>query len=367
MREMDEAMKPTTPITTQHDTNQIACGAVGLRARPARATRTSASRLRAARLTVALICAFIVATFAFAGSAFAVTVYGADFHASGAAIDSGEIDVLNVEGKAGDTIFITVENKGTTIAKNLPYVIGADAEQGDSSTWVAKATLDITGLNINALDGSYTIKAYEDRASSKELYAGAIYGVYADLEDGASKLIGTRTASSSEASARTFVPPTTVYDGDHAYRLASDEPSGKDALHYTYEEYDPATTIDAQISYVDHDGNVVATDTVPGIAYNKEAEKIIPEVVTAENGDLYRTVFFGGSITAKNPGALSFKIYCVKMTDADKALSGYYLANIRMVDEDGAIIASDSVDVTGNFTYTAPSTIYKRELQTSIV
>ena len=323
--------------------------------------------MKAAQRTLALACAVVVASFAFAGSAFAATVHGADYHGGGSTLGSGEIDVLNVDGQAGETVFLTVSRSGRTIAQNLPYTIGEGAAADDGATWAGIATLDITGLDLGALDGSYAIKVYDNRAGGTLLYSGAIYGVYADLPDGTSKLIGTRTANEAEKAQRSFQPPEALYDGGRTYRLAEDE-ADAGALHFVYKEYDETTTVNGTITYADAEGKVVATTEIPGLASGEERKVSVPDVVEAENGDLYRTVFFSNSVTAKNPGSTSFKIRCTKISDAAAKLAGQYKATIKMVDAEnpGAVIATDSVDVTGNFVYTAPTTIYKKEADTSI-
>ena len=320
---------------------------------------------KAAKYMLALACAVVATSLALAGTAFAATVHGADYHASGSALEAGDIDVLAVDGNAGETVFLTVTYKGRTIAQSLPYTIGENAEAGDEATWAGVATLDISNLDLKGLDGSYAIEAYASRAGGDALYRGTIYGVYADLPDGTSKLIGTRTVNDVEANARDFIPPATVYDNGRTFKRDG-EVSGAGALHYAYVEYDEATTVDGAINYIDSEGNVVATSAIPGIGYGEEVKVSVPDVVVADNGDLYRTVFFKDTVVAKNPGAVTFSIYAAKISEADKALAGYYVATIKMVDERGAVIASDTVDVTGNFVYTAPTTIYKKEKSTAI-
>lgn len=307
-------------------------------------------------------CAAALVSCLAAGSAFAAAVHGADYHGTGSAIESGEVDVLDVDGSAGEKVFLTVKAHGQAIAQNLPYTIGENESADDGATWAGIATLDIDGLDLNALDGTYVIEAYASRAGGDPLYSGALYGVYADLPDGTSKLIGTRTANKSELTARPFEPAETLYAGGHTYRLSGDaQPSGEGVQHFAYEEYDEATTVDGVVKYVDAAGETVATTKIPGLAYGEERRVDIPSVVTADDGSLYRTVFFKSSVTAANPGSTSFSVYCVKMSEADQALAGFYVATIQMVDENGRVIATDSVNVTGEFTYTAPSTIYKTE------
>ena len=309
----------------------------------------------------AVMCAAVLSSFVLAGSAFAATVHGADCHNAGSELESGMVDVLNVDGSAGEKIFLTVKHNGDVIAKNLPYTIGENASANDASTWNGQATLDISNLDLGALDGSYTIEAYSSRAGGDALYAGALYGVYADLPNGTSKLIGTRTVNDAEAASRAYQPPETLFVNGTSYRLAG-EAQGTGALHFAYEQYDEATSVDGVVKYTDATGLVIASTKIPGLAYGEEREVGIPQVVTAEDGALYRPVFFSNSVTAVNPGATSFNIYCAQMSAADQTLSGFYLATIQMVDQDGNVIATDSVDVTGDFLYTCPTEIYKNEV-----
>lgn len=309
-----------------------------------------------------MVCAAAIASFALAGTAFAVSVHGADYHGTGSALESGEVDVLNVDGNAGEAVFLTVKKGDTMLAKNLPYTVGEGAAQGDGSTWNGVATLDIDGLDLNALDGTYAIEAYGSRAGTDLLYSGALYGVYADLPDGTSKLVGTRVADAAEVEGRDYEPSETLFDGGRTYRLVGAAPAQGGALHFAYEAYDESTTIDGVVKYTDATGATVASTKIPGLAYGEERTVDIPSIVTADNGDMYRTVFFKDSITAVNPGQTSFSVYCTKMTAADQTAAGFYLATIQMVDQNGNVIATDSVNVTGEFVYTCPSEIYKNEI-----
>ena len=320
--------------------------------------------MKTAKRAFAMMCAAAIASCALAGTAFAATVHGADYHGAGSALESGNIDVLDVDGQAGETVFLTVKYNDQAIARNLPYTIGENAEAGDESTWAGIATLDIDGLDLNALDGSYTIEAYADRPGKVQLYAGAIYGVYADLPDGTVKLVGTRTADAAELAGRTFDPAETLFAGGHTYRLVgpADGAEASGALHFASEEYNEATTVDGVVKYTNAAGDTIASVKIPGLAYGESRTVEIPSVITADNGDVYRTVFFKNSVEAVNPGQTSFSIYCAQMSEADKAAAGYYIATIKMTDDEGRVIATDSVDVTGEFIYTAPRAIYKTEM-----
>ena len=249
-------------------------------------------------------CAAALASCIAAPTALAATVHGADYHGTGSAIESGEVDVLDVDGSAGEKVFLTVKANGRAIAQNLPYTIGEHANADSGATWAGIATLDIDGLDLGALDGTYTIEAYADRAGSALLYSGALYGVYADLPDGTSKLIGTRTANEAELAARPFEPAETLYTNGRTYRLASATPTTATGVqHFAYAEYDESTTVDGVVKYVDATGATVATTKIAGLAYGEDRHVDIPQVVTAEDGTLYRTVFFRNSVTAHNPGS----------------------------------------------------------------
>lgn len=316
-----------------------------------RAKRATAGALAVLTLTFAALLAM-------SGSALATTVQGTDFHGTGSVLEQGEVDVLNVGGNQGDTVFLTVKAGNRVIAKNLPYTLGEGTVQGYGDNWTGIVTLDIAGYNTSQLDGTYTIEAYADRTDNELLYTGALYGVYADLPDGSSHLIGTRTVGASDDAERSYIPSDTLYAGGQTYKLAG-EAIGSGSLHFPYEAYDEATTIDGVIKYVDPAGNVVASTKVAGIPFEGEQTVEIPSAITSDNGDVYRTVFFKDSVTVKNPGQTSYTIPCAKMSDADKAASNYYVATIQMVDENGTVIATDTVNVTGEFTYTAPASIYK--------
>ena len=308
-----------------------------------------------------MVCAVMVAMFACAGVAFASTVHGADYRGAGSALESGEVDVLNVDGSAGETVFLTVKQGDRVIAKNLPYTIGEGADGKSGASWAGVATLDIDNLNLGQLDGTYTIQAFDSRAGGKLLYDGAIYGVYADLPNGSEKLIGVRTANDVELKARDFQPAETLYSDGQTYRLVGSATGDDGVLHYKYEAYDEAKSVDGVIKYIDADGSTIATTKIPGLIAGEERSVDIPSVVKSDDGSVYRTVYFKNSVTAVNPGQTSFSIYCTKMSDADQALTGFYVATIQMVDENGNVIATDSVNVTGEFLYTAPSVIYKTE------
>ena len=322
-----------------------------------------AARKHATKLFASAFVALAV-VFALAGQAFAAPdVRGTDSHASGSALSSGGIDVALVGGQTGDMVFVSVSRADTVIAKHIPYTLGQGEVRGEGDNWTGIVSLDIETLDLAHLDGTYKVSIYASRTDDQPIYTGAIYGVYADLPNGEeSKLIGTRTVGGGDSPDRAFVPNDTLYAGGRTYRLASDEPAAEGGiLHFAYEEYDESGTVDGVVKYVDQAGNVVATTKIAGLEQGEQRAVKIPAAVTAENGDVYRTVFFRSEVMASTPGSASFTIPVAKMSDADKAAANYYIAAIQLVDENDRVIATDSVNVTGTYRYTAPSTIYKTE------
>ena len=108
--------------------------------------------------------AAVVAVLVFAGTALAddahkVVVQGADYHASGSALTSGEVDVATVAGAKGDMVFVSVNQEGVgDIAMYIPYTLGEGEVRGNGDNWTGIVNLDISTLNTNLLDGKYTIE-----------------------------------------------------------------------------------------------------------------------------------------------------------------------------------------------------------------
>lgn len=316
-------------------------------------------RKTASKAIAGLIVA-IVATMACAAVAFAApVVQGADFHATGSALQEHEVDVMTVAGATSEEVFVSVTAGDQTIARYIPYKLGEGSNvKGSGDNWTGIVSLDISTLDLDRLDGTYKVAAYDKPRAATPIYEGAIYGVYADLPDGSEVLIGTRTVGATDNPDRSFQPDETLYVGGVTYRLAG-EAKGQGALHFPYQKYDESTTVDGVIRYVDQSGKVVATTKIAGLASDEEREVEIPSAIKGDDDNLYRTVFFKNAVTARNPGATSFTITCVKMSKEEMDAANFHVATILMVDENNRVIASDSVNVTGTFRYTAPSTIYK--------
>lgn len=279
--------------------------------------------------------------------------WGAQTIVDGANLGSvTEIDVLNISGEAGETVYLTAMDGGQPICRYLPHELGEGA-QGDVADTFAIETEG--GLDEAKLqDGSYTVEAYDRRGGTK-LYSGTVWGVWARIDGGdgpdITQLIGTRTAADGDAF--TFVPPTTISVGANSYSLKSNTPTMEGNLAYfEYESFDPSSTVDGIINYVDLEGKLIKTETIPGIPAEGSKTQEIPAVITAD-GKSYRTMARRSSVTATSPGQTSFVITCAPIDSAP------YVCRIEMVADDDTVIAADSVNVDGAFNYVAPSVIYK--------
>ena len=317
--------------------------------------KRASKELSALCLVAALVLVVALCGFAELAAAAEVNIWGSQTTLSQSDAQRAEtkIDVLNLSGAQGDVVYLTVMDGTEPIVQYLPHQLGESGAAGDSVADTFSIVLP-QGVDESKLaNGSYTVQAYEQRGSDP-LFNGTVYGVWAKLGDSDSEaktmLIGTRTAGSSFA----FTSPSTIYDGEQAYSLASKDPEMDGELaYYQYEPYDEAASVDATVSYVDEEGSLLRTETISGVPQDGSKQLQIPATIDA-NGKMYRTLS-RGSVEAVNPGQTSFVVQCVYMRGAS------YLATIIMEDAGGNVIARDTVNVDDTFSYVAPSTIYRDE------
>ena len=264
------------------------------------------------------------------------------------------INVLSVQGSAGDTIFVEVEHNGKVIASRVEYKL-----EGDKTMGIVDLSID----NYQAGD-SYTVRAYADRANRELLYEGTIQPVMANLDNSSNVMMATRTVAAGEG--RSFTPEASLYIDGVNYKIVRDT-SGTAAYTdangvrtYSYESYSPESSISGSITYVNDEGKTVYTQSVAGISAGSSQVVSVPPVVKDSDGVWYRTVYFGKSVVMENPGQHDFVIHVKKIEATGNLVNpNSYIATINLVSDDGSILASDSVTVTGNFTYTAPAKIYQ--------
>ena len=314
------------------------------------------AKTRVLRMLAAMALA-VAAACVFSGAALAadITVWGAQTYLSEeSTTEDTSLNLVFASGTAGKTMFLTVKDGDTALAKNLPHTLGEGAEAGEASADVFRVNFP-GGVSEDKLrNGSYSVEACSDRAGT-QIYRGTVYGVWASLGgSGKTPLIGTRTAAEGESF--NFVPPNVISHGDAVYKLASDTPEMNGMLaYYSYEEFDSSGSVDAQVNYVDKDGSILKVETFPVSTDGASATHSIPATIDVE-GKRYRTLAYADEATATYPTQTTFTVPCLNMGGAA------YLAVIKMVDEEGNVIATDTVNVNGKFTYTVPNVIYKREL-----
>ena len=263
-----------------------------------------------------------------------------------------DINVLDFEGAAGETVFLTAVVGGSTIAEYMPYTLGSD--QG--STEGQSADAFAVELDKDSLDTPPTIEitVFSNRAD-KTGKRYSVHWVYANLDDGKTQLIGSCTDGA------TFTAPEKIQVGTTAYKLKGQ--SAENSYSYDYEAYDPASSVEGVIRYVNvspgegEDAMLSYYTPIPGLKEGESRTVAIPKTIT-ENGAIYSTLSFVTEVTAQYPGSTSFTIPVVKMGEAEGTVP--HAVTIEMK-ADGEIIATDGIMVKNNVLYTAPSTIYKTQ------
>ena len=309
-----------------------------------------------------LIASFAVAFLAFgamASVAFAAEAYPAQSTFTYLQVTEGEdlqVNALNFQGDIGEVVFLEVDVGGAAIAKNLPHTLGASDLGADVSGSLTGDVFVITGDAATIEDylaRGLTVTAYSDRAGTVLLDSTPIYGVHAVASDGSFSdfLIGTYTQGAA------FSAPDTIVVGENAYTLES---FANDVC--TYAPAQTADTVNGKITYYDvKTGELLEFETpINGIEFGEIRSVDVPETITA-GGTLYRTLSYMNPLTAGYPGQTTFSVPCVKVEDISDEI-GHYLATINMVDQDGNLIASDSVYVAGAFAYAPPTAIYKTRM-----
>jgi hypothetical protein len=278
--------------------------------------------------------------------------------------DNQSVDVLSVDGNKGDSVYVEVKENGTTIASHLHYTLGDNnATPNASGSYTGVLSLAMNDFQRN---DTYEITAYADHDQTHNIYDGTIQGIYANFSTGTTssdKLIALRTIKSNET--RTFNPPANVTSNGATYKLNASNPIvSNDPLTYAYEPDNLSDTVSGSITYIDDAGNVLLQDSIDGITANQDQTKTIPKVITSGSGataKYYRTVDFNGSVTATYNGTKDFTIHCKPLTNGSDGKSTYYFASIKLVDEQGSLLATDSLNVTQKYMYHLPQNLYLKD------
>jgi hypothetical protein len=281
------------------------------------------------------IASAIVGSLVMATPALAATVSGADSYVSAG---QRQMAVLTVDGSAGETVYVRVTRDGEVLADRLEYTL-SDAQ--------GQVALDFSRTVPFDPSRSYVVTAFDSRDEAGVLYEGTIRPIYATLAGGGRQLIAVSTKGESDAD-RSFVAPESLAVGtDRVFTLTE----GIDGT-YSYAPAEGASSVTGTLSYVTDDGTVVASTTVDGITPSQSKVVDVAATVEAEDGSFYRVVRFSDTVE------LSYlaNSATVRVKPAE-ASDGYYVAQVRMVAEDGTVLATDSLSVTKKYAYTAPSSL----------
>ncbi|MCH3967523.1 MAG: hypothetical protein LKE50_02660 [Atopobiaceae bacterium] len=302
--------------------------------------------------TLALVLGWVLVPQA-AHAAEAPDVTGADFYVTDAA-QASDVDVLTVTGAAGDDLYIEVTQDGGRVASHLHYALGSD----NASSSVTGQLVGVVSLKMSQFDptSTYDVKAYSDRAYTNQLYAGTLTAVRATLGGTQDVIIGYTTRAAGEG--QSFSAPATFTKDGVTYSNPTTAADG--TISYTVDT-STAPSLTGSINYVDEDGTSLSKLDIEGITSDQPQTVSVEKVIAVGSGSsarFYRTLSLSDTVTATYGGTKDFTITCRPISLGNDGVNQFYSATINLVDQDGATLATDSLNVTGRYRWTAPSTMY---------
>ncbi len=268
-------------------------------------------------------------------------IHGIDSYV-GQQTDQGSIDLLQVEGAEGESVYFRIEKNGNVIADHLAFELAATTTKDDVAGIVSAQISDFDPT------ATYKVTVYADRAEATSLlYQGALQAVTSTV-GGRQQVVAYSTKGAGEEGRQTQLPQT--------LSVGSDEYALVDGAYQLEQGKD---TADGQITYVDETGNTLKTEPISDLAKGETRNVNIPGIIEAQDGKLYHTMLFQGAVSASYPGTRSFVIRCKEVSADVARRKGFYTATINLVDEKGTVLATDKVSVGGTVLYTAPDTLYK--------
>lgn len=308
-------------------------------------------------------------------------------------------ELMRLDNYAGQSLYISVERtvQGATesLAVRQKYTPG-EGERADGGEIARIVALDLaaTADGDGTVQGqfgdfsdrpSYRVAVHDAQRGGSLLYEGAVYPVYAQLtEDGAPvahRLMGIRTASAAELAAPRNLGAGVTYvevgDGAAAERATYglERVDGLDNVFsadsgcflVSYERT-AAEEVTGSVNYVDPAGNVVRTDTYPGVTnvgVTAPIEQSFFAEAPAAGADgtaamgYYRVIAGMASsvqLTWARPHAT------VRVMEVPAADAGAFQLTVHYEDESGALLWSDQLDVKGDgYQYTLPDTFSTRQ------
>ena len=289
--------------------------------------------------------------------------------AAGGSADSS-VDILSVSGAANQTVYVEMDRDGVTIASHLAFTLGdSTAKRDGAGRYVGVVSAKIANFQPMS---TYGVRVFTDREQTQSLFEGSITPVFADLDGAPRRLLALRTVASGDD--RAFTAPANVTFGNASYKLANDAPVSEAPLAFSYTQSDADEPIDGVVRYVDAQGKVLRTDSIPGIAKGEHRSVPVPSVITVGEGasaSWWRTVGYAGSVEASYPGVSDFTVRCVPLASGEGSANAgnYYFAGIRFVDaatgrrvlapsDEAASTYDDSLNVCGRYLYTPPTRLF---------
>ena len=268
------------------------------------------------------------------------------------------IDFCSITYDGEDAVYVELKKGERKIASHLYYPLPLGKE-GSTGARVGVLSLEIPSFDPSA---DYSIGVYADHNQKTQLFEGTIKPVYADV-DGQPHLIAIRTIGAKEND-RNFSAPNIITIGDAAYARKGNKATSENPLTYTYELTD-GTSVDATVTYVDEQGNEIKSVKVATLAAGQSKEYEIPATVIVGEGastQVWRTVSYTGKVNLSFPGQSEYTITCKALIAPEgsgiEAVGSFYVAKIKLVDEEGKTLGSDSLNVTSPYLYTPPTMLH---------
>lgn len=295
--------------------------------------------------------------------------------------DATSWDVLRVDGARTEPVYVDLRTaSGEYLAFGQPHDINkTDSYRDDLPNTGAPIahviTLDMGKTVAQAMaDGQpYTLVLRTASRGGETLFEGKIYPVYANLQDGSDsvrKLIGIRTVSKAqESQSRNLGAGITFYsvteDGTRvAYQRENPQALDNrfDGKAYVVDYKRVADNVSSgSVTYVDFEGNVIRTESFPGIGA-LSADKAFQAPVEQSffrDGKYYRVVSFRGNTIGLHADYANHRVMVREVTGMTPSA---YQVTIRYVDEKGNLLWSDNVDVKGTgYQYTVPTTFSSKK------
>ncbi len=292
------------------------------------------------------------------------SVSGAD-HVYTDETNDGQVDILTVTGKAGETVYINMGKGQEVLANHLAFTLDENNAQADANgDMVGVVSVEFAADSFSHED-TYSIQVYGERAETTQLYNGTVSTYYAQYKDvNTTEPLVVRTLEANEN--RPFTAPQTRTYNGITYQLESPDPQdvgGKQCYVYA-PAAEVADSVEGHVTYYDIDdtSDAIRVDIV-ALAKGESKQAPIPSVIESKkDGALYRTLQLSDSVTVAYPGAYEYSVMCKRLSDDWGKVGKFYTATINYVDEkDNWLGLADTVIVNKPYTYTAPTRIYIKD------